>query len=206
MASSYPGAYDTFASPGTNLSSSPTHSSQHQLEGDAIEAIQAELGLNPSGSSATVAARLDGGLGTVGQWLAWAPALKSGATTITYTNTYGRYYKAGRHVDAQGFFTVTGGGDDFARFGFDLPVAAALSAGGIIGRAYYNDISTGNVYRGDVILSDSGTRAYILDSNVAATSLATPGAGDLGLGANTFNAFPAAGDLISVFLTYESAS
>jgi hypothetical protein len=57
MTTSYPGAFDTFADAGTNLSSTPNHSVMHNNVQDAVEAIEAELGLNPSGSSATVAAR-----------------------------------------------------------------------------------------------------------------------------------------------------
>lgn len=57
--SSYPSGYDSFSSPGTNLSSTPLHSDMHDDMIDAMEAVQAELGLSPSGSDATVAARLD---------------------------------------------------------------------------------------------------------------------------------------------------
>lgn len=58
MTTGYPGAYDSFAAPGTNLSSTPNHDDMHIDVQDAVEAIQAELGLNPSGSSVTVAARI----------------------------------------------------------------------------------------------------------------------------------------------------
>lgn len=57
--SSYPSGYDSFSSPGANLSSTPLHSDMHDDMIDAMEAVQAELGLSPSGSDATVAARLD---------------------------------------------------------------------------------------------------------------------------------------------------
>lgn len=43
--------------PGVNLNSNP-HSSLHINEQDGIEAVQAELGLNPRGASATVAVRM----------------------------------------------------------------------------------------------------------------------------------------------------
>lgn len=60
MTSSYPGAYDnlparTDASPATP----DAHAADHTDERDAINAIQAELGLDPAGASATVKARLD---------------------------------------------------------------------------------------------------------------------------------------------------
>lgn len=64
MASSYPNALDSFINPqphdrqGDEVGGR-THSEMHSDANDAIEAIEAELGTNPSGSHATVAARLD---------------------------------------------------------------------------------------------------------------------------------------------------
>ncbi|WP_294981664.1 hypothetical protein [uncultured Microbacterium sp.] len=59
MGTDYPGALDTFTNPaptdGMNL---PAHSAQHANANDAIAAIQAELGTNPSGSYDTVKDRL----------------------------------------------------------------------------------------------------------------------------------------------------
>jgi len=63
MATNYPGALDTLTNPiGTDALNSATvpHAQQHANANDAIEAIQAELGVNPKGSSATVVARLNG--------------------------------------------------------------------------------------------------------------------------------------------------
>lgn len=62
MTSSYPGALDAFSNPtsGDDLSTSVggrTHSQMHADVNDALEATQAELGVNPSGSAASVAAR-----------------------------------------------------------------------------------------------------------------------------------------------------
>jgi hypothetical protein len=60
MASSYPGGLDSFTNPtSTDGMNSPSHSDQHADANDAIEAIQAELGTNPSGSFTTVKDRLD---------------------------------------------------------------------------------------------------------------------------------------------------
>lgn len=59
MGTDYPGALDTFTNPaptdGMNL---PSHAEQHANANDAIAAIQAELGTNPSGSYDTVKDRL----------------------------------------------------------------------------------------------------------------------------------------------------
>lgn len=60
MASSYPGGIDSLTNPATSDSMAVvSHASQHANANDAIEAIQAELGTDPSGASASVAARFD---------------------------------------------------------------------------------------------------------------------------------------------------
>ena len=62
MPTSYPGSLDNFTNPtGTDQTDSVTvpHATQHADLNDAVEAVQAELGTTPSGSSATVKARLD---------------------------------------------------------------------------------------------------------------------------------------------------
>ena len=57
MASSYPGAYPTYAAHGANMDDVPLHDDVHVQHEEDIVAIATELGLNPSGSDATVAAR-----------------------------------------------------------------------------------------------------------------------------------------------------
>lgn len=60
MASSYPGGLDALTNPtGSDSMASVSHASQHANANDAIEAIQTELGTDPAGASATVAARFD---------------------------------------------------------------------------------------------------------------------------------------------------
>jgi len=62
MATSYPGALDSLTNPtATDTLDSATvpHAAQHANANDAIEAIEATLGINPQGSSATVKARFD---------------------------------------------------------------------------------------------------------------------------------------------------
>ena len=70
MASNYPGSLDSFDTIASDKKTSDTvggrtHRDMHNDLGDAIEAIEAELGTDPSGGSATVKARLDA-IGTVG--------------------------------------------------------------------------------------------------------------------------------------------
>lgn len=62
MPTNYPNSFDSFINPSANdLLSSVTvpHNVQHTNANDAIEAIENELGLQPSGAHTTVADRLD---------------------------------------------------------------------------------------------------------------------------------------------------
>jgi hypothetical protein len=65
MASSYPGALDSFTNPTStdamDASAALYHDVQHANVNDAIEAVQAELGTDPAGTFTTVKARLDFG-------------------------------------------------------------------------------------------------------------------------------------------------
>lgn len=60
MASAYPGALDSFATNKANATATTTdHPNHHNDLADAVNKIEAELGVTPSGAAATVAARLD---------------------------------------------------------------------------------------------------------------------------------------------------
>ena len=61
MATNYPGAIDNYTNPSSSEPmNAPSHAGQHANANDAVEAIETELGTDPSGSAATVKARLDG--------------------------------------------------------------------------------------------------------------------------------------------------
>lgn len=56
--SAYPTGLDSLSNPGTGDSTAaPSHANEHAVANDAIESIEGELGLDPSGPSLTVAAR-----------------------------------------------------------------------------------------------------------------------------------------------------
>jgi hypothetical protein len=78
MASSYPGALDSFTNPTStdamDASAALYHDVQHANANDAIEAVQAELGTDPAGGAATVKARLTAGLGMGIRHPAWPTA------------------------------------------------------------------------------------------------------------------------------------
>ena len=101
MASNYPGSLDSFDTIASDKKTSDsvggrTHRQMHNDLGDAIEAVQAELGLNPSGQAATVAARLDNQSKRAEAWVDWSArpdgtptALDSGHTLTLSRNSYG---------------------------------------------------------------------------------------------------------------------
>lgn len=82
MAAVYPTAIATTTdlpdAPAT-LDATPTHENMHEEARDEIIAIEAELGVTPSGSYSTVAARLDAG------WQPIAAASFSSVSTVTIT-------------------------------------------------------------------------------------------------------------------------
>lgn len=60
MASAYPGGLDTFPTNRTNTTDmSTTHPTDHNDVNDAVNKIEAELGITPSAAYATVKERLD---------------------------------------------------------------------------------------------------------------------------------------------------
>lgn len=60
MTTAYPTGLDALTNPvAANATTTPSHAAQHSDANDAIEAIEAELGLSPSSTFATVRARLD---------------------------------------------------------------------------------------------------------------------------------------------------
>lgn len=87
MASNYPGSLDSLTNPtaaDTLNSATVPHADQHANANDAIEAIEATLGINPQGGSATVVARLNALDGTVSGKVA---SVGTGSTAITIGGT-----------------------------------------------------------------------------------------------------------------------
>lgn len=105
MAASYPAGYDVMLEPGSSLSGPPLHDSLHLQLSDILAAIEAELGINPSGTDATVAAtlaalptRYDSGVvgfasSVVNQTGTAATPTDLTGLTVTFTATASRYYR-----------------------------------------------------------------------------------------------------------------
>jgi len=88
MTTSYPSGIDNFTNPtSTDTLSSATvpHASEHANANDAIKAIETELGTNPKGSYASVAARLAASTGSI---TTWRKAASGGETSLTGTDDF----------------------------------------------------------------------------------------------------------------------
>lgn len=102
------------------------HDVQHSLVNDEIEAIEAELGINPSGGFSTVTDRLNA-IDTTA-WTEWTPTILSGSMDFGDGKIIGRYKQIGKTV----FGNIvarwgTGGSGGSGFYLFSLPVAPNLS-------------------------------------------------------------------------------
>jgi hypothetical protein len=91
MASSYPGGLDSFATNRADATSmATTHKDDHNNANDAINKIEAELGINPSASYSTVLARLDAlttsVVATTQSGSSYTLALVDAGTVVEFTN------------------------------------------------------------------------------------------------------------------------
>ncbi len=96
MASAYPGGLDAFPTNRTNATPMVTvHPSDHNNHADAINKIEATLGVDPQGSFATVVERLDNGgsqtgVRVVGPFpLEWTEFVEEDDEKILFTSTAG---------------------------------------------------------------------------------------------------------------------
>ncbi len=163
MTTSYPGGFDAFAAPGTNLSSTPNHDDMHIDVQDAVEAIQAELGLNPRGSSASVAARL-AALGTV---VSFTPVW----TNLTVGNgvPVGRYCQIGKRVDVNIELTIGTTTSIVGSVGVAAPVGtpSRVSTLGVTyedqGTRYYTGsaVNIATLGRFEIVHSESGNQGLM---------------------------------------------
>ena len=97
-------------------------------------------------------------IGPVSQWTAWAPTITQ-SSSITYTNSYGRYMRIGRTIIAQFRFLITGTGSAGSRLYLATPTSRAYTtAEQVVGDFQYTDTSSGAVYRGHIFTDPSNER------------------------------------------------
>lgn len=129
-----------------------------------------------------------------GAWTSWTPTLtQSGA--VTKTVTYARYTRIGRTIMFALDLSATGAGVAANAVTVTLPVTAAASAVQL-GTGVIYDVSAGILYSGTVALASTAAAQIWPAADGAASAL----------GVRAFTAALAAGDLIRMTGTYESAT
>jgi hypothetical protein len=185
MASAYPGGLDNFATNKANATATPTdHPGHHNDLADAVNKIEAELGIDPAGASATVVARLN----AIGVWTTWSPTIAQ--ATLGDGTVVARYTQIGDQVLGQLTFTLGGTSAVSTNPTFTTPVAASAQytafrnwvGGGICFesgaseyplRARLNDANTLGVR----IFNAAST--IVVDAGITATVPFTWGTGDI---------------------------
>lgn len=127
-------------------------------------------------------------------WSTYTPTLtQSGA--VTKTVTFAHYARLGRIIIGNVLLTCTGAGTGGATVLIGLPVATHASASGNtpVGAGHIQDVGVG-FYSGTAITQTSTTVGLVANNT---TNL---------LGANSFTAALASGDIVSVQFTYEAAT
>ncbi len=119
MPSSYPAGLDTMLAPAATLAGPEKHSDIEIRQNDAIAAVQGELGTDPAGSFATVAARLadiEAQLSGIGNptWQSFNPTFQ-GITALVGSGE-GRYIQINKLVLVMAFGEIQTVGNDFVHF------------------------------------------------------------------------------------------
>lgn len=137
-------------------------------------------------------------------WNTWTPAWVQSAT-VTHTVTYARYHRTGRKIVAQCNLVATGSGTSSNIISLSVPVNHVHGTNGpCIGTVSFSDVSGNLIYFGLVFPLSSST-VFFIDIDPTPAQRAS-GAANMGVGANTFSAAVASGDILKVELTYEAAS
>jgi hypothetical protein len=129
----------------------------HEDVSDELVAVQTELGTNPSGSEATVAARLDS---YEEAYTSYSPTLTGSSSNPSGHSTTGRSLKIGRRVTGNAQFTMAAGVGT-GTYRMTLPYTADSTYYGFtVGTVRTNNSGSagGN---GWVVVSDDGTYVFL---------------------------------------------
>ena len=195
MPTVYPGALDSFVNPvDTDTLNAPPHDGQHADVNDAVEAVEAELGLDPRGTFATVRARLDD-LGVWGPWTPTLTGITKGAGVVV-----ARFSRDGNTVDA--FFELTFAADttiDITGPSISTPVTLASHYTdnlNWLGEAYLIDTGADNFVG---VVRGSANNFQVMVSNTAGTYIRQEEIGP------TVPMTWAVGDILTFGVRYEAA-
>lgn len=121
----YPGSIASLSNPtGSTLMSASgfQHAQQHATINDEVEAIETELGVNPKGGAASVAARLNA---YEAAWTAFTPSFFSGSVSLGSSSVnLGRYTATGKTVRGRISMKLgTGASGGSGAWTINMPVA-----------------------------------------------------------------------------------
>jgi hypothetical protein len=168
VAISFPTSLDNFSNPAsTDSLNTPSHSLQHTDLNDAVEALEAKLGIgaSPAGSATSGQVLTAGTAGTTtwqtpaadnNAWTSYTPNWTN--LTIGNATVDAKYKQIGKTVFVKGTFTfgsttsITGTGPTMS-----LPVTNFAASPNVLGHSNMTDLSAGQIYAGQV--RPSGTTA-----------------------------------------------
>ncbi|MDQ1247693.1 MAG: hypothetical protein QG597_2064 [Actinomycetota bacterium] len=166
MASAYPGAVDALVRPDGTDPLSDGHAALHNATSDAVEAVQTELGVNPSGSALTVAARFTAAESATADAQADATTALADAATAD-----GKAVTAQATADAAVSKATYDAHSVLAATIDDTPAAVTVAEQTLLGRKTGGNIAALTVAEGKTLLG-LGTAAVV---DVPASGDATSG-------------------------------
>ena len=131
-------------------------------------------------------------------WTSFTPTLTQNNAAVAKTVNYAKYYKMGRRVDFRIKMTLTATGTASTTVKVGLPpFACAETADYYMGQGYLYDQSAAALYRCFPTPASSSAEVFLSPANSTVADV---------LGATTFTAALASGDIIVVAGTYEATS
>ena len=164
MATNFPTSLDTLTNPTSSDSlSSPSHSAQHANVNDAVEALEAKVGVD--GSAITTS--LDYKVNAIGTWTAYTPTWMASGTNPTVGNGLltGRYSVVNELVFVEvrvSFGSTTTAGTGNYRFGTPVNIDPLASFGSPGGSGFLVDASASDVWTVAVGYSDLDQNRVLL--------------------------------------------
>ncbi len=143
----------------TNNATTP-HATQHSNSNDAIEALEARVGITGSAVTSSLTYRIAAtetvtATRRVGAWDAWSPAPTQGATpTCTLANNFSM--KESRQARATAAITFTSAGTAASKVVVPLPYATD-NVNAVLGTFYFFDASAVLFYTGAVVFATTTT-------------------------------------------------
>ena len=110
MATNFPGSLDSFTNPSSSSTlDSPSHAAQHANINDAVEAVQAKLGV---------------GAGTIGEWTSYTPTVSTTSGTLTSYSVQAEYSQINDIVIVRYRIAISNNGSGSGSVLMDIPVSA----------------------------------------------------------------------------------